>query len=142
MMRNPAKLLASLLLIGIVLMSLNFHGGPIQFGGGGGGSDESYIRDLEERLGKMQKKLDNLNKKLKTLQDEFAQATDDKNEVVTVLGDNAPKNQRATNRVGRKDWVPGRFFAPHGVCADQSGALYVMDWNATGRVSKLERLSK
>ncbi len=63
---------------------------------------------------------------------------DQEDKLVTVLGDNAPKDQRATNGVGRESWQPGRFFAPHSVCQDATGALYVMDWNATGRVSKLE----
>lgn len=57
---------------------------------------------------------------------------------VLFLGDDAPDDLRATNRVGREDWRPGRFFAPHAVCADATGALYVMDWNREGRVSKLE----
>jgi len=62
---------------------------------------------------------------------------DEEDEVVVLLGDNAPDNLRATNRVGREQWRPGRFFAPHSVCADAEGSLYVMDWSAIGRVSKL-----
>ena len=62
----------------------------------------------------------------------------DKDKLVCLLGDNAPKGQRATNRVKREDWKVGRFFAPHSVTCDAEGSLYVMDWNALGRVSKLE----
>lgn len=64
---------------------------------------------------------------------------DAEDKVVTRLGDTAPKELRARNGVAPKDWQPGRFFAPHAVCADAAGDLYVMDWNATGRITKLIR---
>ena len=60
---------------------------------------------------------------------------DDK--VILHLGDNADGNLKATNQVGREHWRPGTFFAPHSVCADAAGNLYVMDWNLTGRLTKL-----
>lgn len=64
---------------------------------------------------------------------------DAKDEPVQFLGDEAKPEQRATNQVPRDQWRSGTFFAPHSVCADQQGDLYVMDWNATGRITKLER---
>jgi outer membrane protein assembly factor BamB len=57
------------------------------------------------------------------------------------LGDDADQALRATNQVPREKWRAGTFFAPHSVCADGKGDLYVMDWNVTGRISKLERLA-
>ena len=35
---------------------------------------------------------------------------------------------------------PGVFTAPHGLCFDAEGNLYVMDWNKTGRLTKLVRV--
>jgi len=62
---------------------------------------------------------------------------DETNKVVSVLGDNPDKSQWAKNPVKPQDWKEGVFTAPHGVSFDQEGNLYVMDWNASGRVSKL-----
>lgn len=58
---------------------------------------------------------------------------------VQFLGDEAPAELRATNQVPREQWRTGTFFAPHSVCADAQGDLYVMDWNLTGRITKLVR---
>ncbi len=55
------------------------------------------------------------------------------------LGDNRDPSQWANNGVPPADWVEGIFTAPHGCCFDAAGNLYVMDWNAAGRVSKLRR---
>jgi hypothetical protein len=64
----------------------------------------------------------------------------DKNfEVLTHLGDNPDKTQWAKNPVAPALWQDGVFTAPHGVCFDASGHLYVMDWNRSGRISKLIR---
>ena len=35
---------------------------------------------------------------------------------------------------------PGRFIAPHAACVDSRGDLYVVEWVADGRVSKLRRV--
>ncbi len=59
---------------------------------------------------------------------------------ILVLGDSAPGNQQATNQVPPQAWQQDRFFAPHSVCADAQGSLYVMDWNVHGRLTKLARL--
>ncbi len=58
---------------------------------------------------------------------------------VQFLGDAAPDALRATNEVGKEHWQKDTFFAPHSVCADGQGDLYVMDWNTLGRITKLER---
>jgi len=65
----------------------------------------------------------------------------DKDDVpVQHLGDNPDEKKRAQNGVPRELWQDGQFLSPHGVCADQKGNLYVMDWNSLGRVSKLAKL--
>ena len=56
---------------------------------------------------------------------------------VSFVGDNPDKKQWAGYKVKPEDQKPGIFTAPHGLSFDQAGNLYVQDWNATGRVSKL-----
>jgi len=56
---------------------------------------------------------------------------------ISFVGDNPNKKQWANFRVGNEDQNPGIFSAPHGLSFDATGNLYVQDWNATGRVSKL-----
>ncbi len=62
------------------------------------------------------------------------------NKLIAHLGDNPDPKKRAVNGVPRDQWQDGHFLSPHSVCADQHGNLYVMDWNALGRVTRLERL--
>lgn len=62
---------------------------------------------------------------------------DETNKVVSVLGDNPDTKQRANFNVKPEDMKEGIFTAPHGVSFDADGNLYVMDWNASGRLSKL-----
>lgn len=62
---------------------------------------------------------------------------DKQNKVVAVLGDNPDEKQRANFNVPPDQWKPGVFTAPHGVSYDKDGNLYVMDWNASGRMTKL-----
>ncbi len=64
---------------------------------------------------------------------------DGDNEVVTHLGDNPERGQWANNGVPVEAWTPGVFTAPHAVCFDDAGNLYVMDWNRSGRMSRLVR---
>lgn len=61
-------------------------------------------------------------------------------EIEAHLGDNPDQNQWANNGVPPEVWRDGIFTAPHGCCFDDAGNLYVMDWNASGRVSKLVRV--
>ena len=58
-------------------------------------------------------------------------------EPLAHLGDNPDRNQWAQNPVGPEKWQEGIFIAPHGACFDAAGNLYVMDWNRSGRISKL-----
>jgi len=65
---------------------------------------------------------------------------DGKNELVTHLGDNPDPALRAQNGVPREKWKDGEFISPHCACFDSKGDLYVQDWLALGRVTKLERV--
>ncbi|MSR31534.1 MAG: hypothetical protein EXR99_08525 [Gemmataceae bacterium] len=67
----------------------------------------------------------------------------EKNEVVALLGDDV---KRVTGKDGggirsdAKKWQDGKFVHPHDACFDAAGNIYVAEWVATGRVSKLKRL--
>ena len=60
-------------------------------------------------------------------------------EAVAHPGDNPDRSQWAQNGVPPENWTEGVFTAPHGVCFDRDGNLYVMDWNRLGRVNRLAR---
>lgn len=60
--------------------------------------------------------------------------------VLAHIGDNPRHDEWAKNGVPPEKWVDGVFTAPHGVCFDTAGNLFVMDWNASGRISKLARV--
>ncbi|MBK1877056.1 hypothetical protein [Pelagicoccus mobilis] len=59
---------------------------------------------------------------------------------VAFLGDNPNPKQWAAFKTPLEDIPLGIFTAPHGLSYDKHGNLYVQDWNATGRVTKLEKL--
>lgn len=59
------------------------------------------------------------------------------NEIVAHLGDNPNREQWANFGVAPADFTANLFTAPHGLSFDVDGNLYVMDWNRTGRVTKL-----
>lgn len=61
-------------------------------------------------------------------------------QVVAHLGDNSDPSKRANFGVEPKDWKDGEFTAPHAVRWDAEGNLYVLDWNVSGRLSKLQRV--
>ena len=65
---------------------------------------------------------------------------DGKNEVVTQLGDNPNEALRGNHGATKEQWQDGLFTAPHSARWDAEGNLYVMDWNALGRINKLKRL--
>lgn len=60
--------------------------------------------------------------------------------IVSLLGDNPDKSQWAKFPVKPAEQKPGIFTAPHGLSFDKYGNLYVQDWNATGRISKMKRI--
>jgi hypothetical protein len=65
---------------------------------------------------------------------------DGSNKLVATLGDNPNKKQWANYKVPPEDWKEGIFNAPHGVSFDKDANLYIEDWNASGRISKMERI--
>jgi hypothetical protein len=69
----------------------------------------------------------------------------DKNyQPVARLGDDV---ERLTQDKGfgirgdQKQWLPGKFVHPHDACFDPQGNIFVAEWVATGRVSRLKRVS-
>lgn len=65
---------------------------------------------------------------------------DKANKVISVLGDNPNKKQRANYKVAPADWTEGFFNAPHGLTFTNEGDLIITEWNANGRFAYLERL--
>lgn len=63
---------------------------------------------------------------------------DGSNQPIAHLGDNPQDKHWANYRVPVSQWKEGVFNAPHGIAFDKSGNLFVMDWNATGRISRLD----
>lgn len=59
---------------------------------------------------------------------------------VAFLGDNPDRKKWANFGVAPKDQQDGLFTAPHGLAFAKNGDLYVQDWNASGRVTKLRRM--
>ena len=70
---------------------------------------------------------------------------DGKNEVIAHLGDDSerinPKNPDFSIRGDESKWLPGKFVHPHDACFDADGNIYVAEWVARGRVTKLRKLS-
>ena len=68
----------------------------------------------------------------------------EKNEVVARLGDDVA---RITGQDGMKvrgdrtAWHDGKFVHPHDACFGQDGSIFVAEWVATGRISRLKRLA-
>ncbi|MEX0937428.1 MAG: peptidase [Pirellulales bacterium] len=66
---------------------------------------------------------------------------DERNQVVARLGADVERvttQEGIRNEAGR--WIAGKFVHPHDACFDQEGNIFVAEWVATGRVSKLKRL--
>jgi DNA-binding beta-propeller fold protein YncE len=69
---------------------------------------------------------------------------DGKNNIVARFGDDATWRDEVMNRKVREDanrWPVGKFIHPHDACFDPDGNIFVAEWVASGRVSKLRRLS-
>lgn len=68
---------------------------------------------------------------------------DQQNKVVARLGDDAERirtDKGFAIRGNPQAWTPGRFVHPHDACFDQDGNIYVAEWVATGRVTKLRKV--
>ena len=70
---------------------------------------------------------------------------DKENNVVAQLGDDEAWRKIALAgfkmRGQRAKWQPGKFVHPHDACFDAEGNIFVAEWVATGRVTKLRKLS-
>ena len=67
----------------------------------------------------------------------------EKNEVVAQLGDDVEgvMKKKQVNRGKPKTWVNGKFVHPHDACFDNEGNIFVAEWVATGRITRLKRVS-
>ena len=65
---------------------------------------------------------------------------DGKNNLAATLGDNPDPKQCANFGVPPDQWKEGIFNAPHGISYDKDANLYVEDWNASGRLSKMKKV--
>ena len=62
------------------------------------------------------------------------------NRLITHLGDNPGVwDVKGWPNLPRSQWTDGRFISPHAACVDQRGDIYVAEWIAEGRVTKLRR---
>jgi len=69
---------------------------------------------------------------------------DEKNEVVARLGDDVARITAEGGmkiRGDRAAWQAGKFVHPHDACFAQDGSIFVAEWVATGRISRLKRLT-
>jgi len=65
---------------------------------------------------------------------------DGKGRVISTLGENLNPKEKANFGVPPEAWQEGIFTAPHGICFDRDGNLYVTDWNRWGRITRLNRI--
>ena len=67
----------------------------------------------------------------------------DNNKIVARLGDDVEGvvKQKKVNRGKPETWVAGKFVHPHDACFDNDGNIIVAEWVATGRVSRLKKVS-
>lgn len=66
---------------------------------------------------------------------------DKDNAPVAFLGDNPHKAQWANYQLQPNEIAPALFSAAHGCHIDRDANIYISDWNQTGRVTKLIRIS-
>ncbi len=65
----------------------------------------------------------------------------EKNEVVAHLGTAIDRLNKVNNLRGQpKEWKDGQFVHPHDACFAANGDIFVAEWVATGRITKLERV--
>jgi hypothetical protein len=66
------------------------------------------------------------------------------NAVLARLGDDSERIRAdGAHAIRRRpeQWLPGKFVHPHDACFDAAGNLFVAEWVATGRVTRLKRLA-
>ncbi len=66
-----------------------------------------------------------------------------KNEVIAHLGDDSErmKTDKKNIRADEKLWIDGKFVHPHDACFDADGNIYVAEWVARGRITKLSKVT-
>ncbi len=69
----------------------------------------------------------------------------DKDDKVIHLGDDEKWRKHVTankNQLRREPqrWINGKFIHPHDACFDKKGNIFVAEWVATGRVTKLRKV--
>ena len=67
----------------------------------------------------------------------------EKNEVIARLGDDSERikaDNKFTIRGDMTRWEAGHFVHPHDACFGADGSIFVAEWVASGRISKLQRL--
>ena len=67
---------------------------------------------------------------------------DGSNTIMAVLGHNPDPKKRGSFNVPQDQWIEGIFSGTHGSYWDKDGNLYVQDWNVSGRLMKLVRVTK
>lgn len=66
---------------------------------------------------------------------------DKHNKVVAHLGTDVERLLATKDlRSKPEEWQAGKFVHPHDACFDPSGNIYVAEWVATGRITKLEKI--
>lgn len=71
---------------------------------------------------------------------------DRNNNVLVQLGEDEEWRKKALAdtfkmRSQRERWQPGKFIHPHDACFDKDGNIFVAEWVATGRITKLRKVS-
>ena len=63
--------------------------------------------------------------------------------VVVRLGGDVERVTKTVKGVRNdpRKWIDGKFVHPHDACFDHDGNILVAEWVATGRVTRLRRLS-
>jgi hypothetical protein len=68
---------------------------------------------------------------------------DKDNEPIVHLGDDLAWRKEVKKlkvRADPKQWQSGKFIHPHDACFDKDGNIFVVEWVATGRVTRLRRV--
>jgi TAT (twin-arginine translocation) pathway signal sequence len=65
---------------------------------------------------------------------------DKNNKQIAILGDNDNPDLRGKNDIGPERRKPGVFVSPHGCMWDRAGNIYITEWVADGRVTKLRKV--
>lgn len=67
---------------------------------------------------------------------------DKTNKLITHLGDNPDIwDAKGWPNLPDNTWQAGKFISPHAACWDADGNVYVVEWIAEGRVTKLRKVS-